>query len=253
MARRFAGETGGDSRRARPQNAAGSGWEEGFLPGGDRPGQFPGGSSCGDGLTRQAGCPGTTCRSIQNVWLAVMFTEHDRECPSPRCCRDHHIGKTLKCCAVGVDDSAAFGASGGNMRSIPTLPRRSPKDEDGLGVFASRTRGCSAQSGRAVCWRHIPWSRLWQRSAPGTAGEVSGIFGEVMAAVMVRVSSEADSRTGAETAHGRSSGSASEAAFGETASRLTSARGLIKGGGRVESGKRRHFATADRMSGLQCP
>jgi hypothetical protein len=28
MARRFAGVTGGDSRRARPQNATGSGWEE---------------------------------------------------------------------------------------------------------------------------------------------------------------------------------------------------------------------------------
>ncbi len=50
----------------------------------------------------------------------------------------------------------------------------------------------------------------------GDGGEVSGLFGGVLTAVTVRVSSEADSRTGAETAHGRSPGSASEAAFRET-------------------------------------
>ena len=54
--------------------------------------------------------PGTTCRSIQLAWLAVMFVEHDRECPSPRCRRGNEIGKALKCCAVVEDDSAAVGA-----------------------------------------------------------------------------------------------------------------------------------------------
>jgi hypothetical protein len=49
-------------------------------------GSCSGGSLCGDRLSRQAGCPGTACRSIRPVWLAVMFMEHDRECPSPRCC-----------------------------------------------------------------------------------------------------------------------------------------------------------------------
>ena len=121
---------------------------------------YCGDSLLGDGLSSQTGCPGTACRSIPFGWLTVMFMEHDRECPSPRCCRGYHIGQALKCWAVVVDDSAAFGASGGNMRSIPTMPRRSLKDEDGLGVFASRTRGWSAQSGRAVCWRHIPSSGL---------------------------------------------------------------------------------------------
>jgi len=149
MARRFAGVTGGDSRRARPQNAAGSGgrrgwaiaagcwlrrtgqpelgretgprsrrhdrrrqhaaatrdarsdkqdgsrslrgqatcfWLRAFLFRGRQAGILVRGQLVRDGLSRQAGCPGTACRSIPLVWLAVMFTEHDRECPSPRCC-----------------------------------------------------------------------------------------------------------------------------------------------------------------------
>ena len=56
----------------------------------------------GDGLSRGLFVPGTMCRDIQILWLAVMLVfEYDRECSAPRCCRGQSSGQAFECFAFG--------------------------------------------------------------------------------------------------------------------------------------------------------
>jgi len=61
-----------------------------FPHGADRPGFLVFGDQLvGRRGVQRSGCvPGTMCRDIQILWLAVMLDlEYDRECSPPRCCR----------------------------------------------------------------------------------------------------------------------------------------------------------------------
>jgi len=95
------------------------------------------------------------------------------------------IGQAFKCCAVGTT-AVQLERLGAACGSIP------------YGV-PSRERN------RVLIWHRgllptDPVSGLRQKSAAGTAGEDSGLFGGVLTAETIRVSGEADSRTGAEAA-----------------------------------------------------
>ena len=58
---------------------------------------------CGDGLSRGLIIPGTMCRDIQILWLAVMLVfEDDRECSAPRLCGVKETGQAFECSAFGV-------------------------------------------------------------------------------------------------------------------------------------------------------
>jgi len=142
-----------------------------FLLGADRPGSLWG-SLCDNGLSRQTGCPGTTCRSIRVGWLAVMFMEHDREWPSARCCRGQQIRQAFNCSGGGGAEDGAFGTPGATCGSIPYgVPRRR-----GTGLEGGRRVGSlGLESGDMATRRTLRRRRLWRAQQDGRLAGTEGI------------------------------------------------------------------------------
>ena len=170
------------------------------------------------GLSRQTGCHK---QNVQGHLVCLVHDDarfvYDRECPAPRYCGGKEIGQAFKCRAVDVDDSAAFGTSGGEMREHSF--RASSWGEEGAPIWHCGLLPSDPVIGIVAGIR--------RRVGGGGFGLSVG----VLTSVMGRVSSEADSLTGAEATLGRSSGRASEVTCCPTARRLKGARGLNKGGG----------------------
>ena len=200
-----------------------------------------GGSLCGDWLFRQAGCPGTTCRSNRFAWLAVMLVfEYDRECSPPRCCGGQETGQAFECTAFGLPKAVHSERLGEKMR-----------EHSAWGSSSGEKQGRSY--GAPVFCRQIPFLGIAAEIRRGAAGEIWLLSGGVAAAVIGRVAACELLPEPEQSRHlGRSLGTASELDFGEAASRLKGGWGLSRVvGGDRRSEKRRHADTADRTTGLQ--
>jgi hypothetical protein len=137
----------------------------------------------GGEVSRGLGVPGTACRGIQILWLAVMLVfEYDRECSPPRCCRGQETGQAFECSAFGTPKAVHSERLREEMR-----------EHSARGSSQGEERGLSY--GVPIFCRQIPFFGIAAEIRRGVAGEVWYVFGGVLAAVMGRVSGEPDSRT----------------------------------------------------------